>query len=119
MFKLISFTQEQILGLIPAQALVDYEQAEKTLNAVAQAQLVSCEKEFAEQVEAIKREAELAGIKKVKDILVENRESATIAKNLHMREKPKDRQGEIVWNARLKTLQELIDIIVKEWERDS
>jgi len=36
--KVMKFTQEQILGLIPAQAILDYDRAKEVLDGVAKAQ---------------------------------------------------------------------------------
>src|SRR3989304_1809862 len=36
--ELITFTQEQIVGLIPAQAIIDYDRAKLVLGEVAKAQ---------------------------------------------------------------------------------
>ena len=39
---LLEFTEEQVLGLIPAQALVDYDRAKEVLDKVAKAQRALC-----------------------------------------------------------------------------
>jgi len=55
---LLEFTQEQILGLLPAQALIDYDRAKDVLKKVVKAQrtltLEGCQSAQSEAVKAVR-----------------------------------------------------------------
>jgi len=56
--RLLTFNKEEISELLPAQALIDYDQAKDVLEKVCQSQADLTRKEMAEEVERLVRELE-------------------------------------------------------------